>query len=458
MDNEGSVETARISSEVSESEDRRIDLVIRELDHYNIKVAALQETKWFGSNIYSVGKSVVLSAGREVPQGNQHKQRGEGVAIVLSDETVAAWKAGGEQWSTWGSRIIKVSLGSGRGRFGRIHILSCYAPMFAVRREDKDHFFEQALNEVPLNESFIVLGDFNTHVGSRNAVEVDEWEDTRGPHGCGQLNDAGRELLNFLSLNEATVCNTWFKKKSIYEHTWQHPKSKKWHCIDFAIMRRRDLKKCLDSSVKQGAECNTDHNLLSTKIRISRLYQPKCKRAGEKRFDVAKLLGSCEDENGGCTVRGHFQELVSDTVKKTWKVDSALEDTLKTALVDAAKTTVGFEKHKHPDWFRENMNVLESLFQRRNQLYLRWLGSGLSSDKHKFSKARSKARRAVRDAKNTWFMNKAEEAQKVRFGGKRVWQCIRDMQYGRRGLVPSRFTAVNDEEGNPCVTPEAQQE
>ena len=80
-----------------------------------------------------------------------------------------------------------------------------------------------------------------------------------------------------------------------------------------------------------------------------------------------------------------------------------------------------------------------------------------SSDKSKFSKARCEARRAVRDAKNRWFMNKAEEAQKVRFGGKRVWQCITDMQYGRCGLVPSRLTAVNNEEGNPCVTPEAQE-
>ena len=67
MDNEGSVETARIGSEMTEPEDRRIDLVIRKLDRYNIKVAALQETKWFGSNIYHVGKSV-LSA---VPQGSQ---------------------------------------------------------------------------------------------------------------------------------------------------------------------------------------------------------------------------------------------------------------------------------------------------------------------------------------------------------------------------------------------------
>lgn len=75
VDNEGSVETARISAEVAEPEDRRIDLVIRELDRYNIKVAALQETRWFGGNIYHVGKGVVFSAGREVPQGNQHKQR-----------------------------------------------------------------------------------------------------------------------------------------------------------------------------------------------------------------------------------------------------------------------------------------------------------------------------------------------------------------------------------------------
>lgn len=146
-----------------------------------------------------------------------------------------------------------------------------------------------------------MLGDFNARVGSRNAADVDEWEDTRGPHRWGQPNDAGRELMNFLSLNEATVCNTWFKKKSIYKHTWQHPKSKKWHCIDFAIMRRRDLKKCLDSSVKRRAECNTDHNLLRTKVRISKLYQPKRKRAGEKRFDVGKLLGTCEDEDGECT-------------------------------------------------------------------------------------------------------------------------------------------------------------
>ena len=71
VDNEGTVKTARLSSEVSESEDRRIDLVIRELNRYDIKVTALQKTKWFGNVVYRVGKSIVLTAGRKTPQGCQ---------------------------------------------------------------------------------------------------------------------------------------------------------------------------------------------------------------------------------------------------------------------------------------------------------------------------------------------------------------------------------------------------
>ncbi len=59
----------------------------------------------------------------------------------------------------------------------------------------------------------MLLGDFNARVGSRS--ENDEWWDERGPHGHGILNEAGRELLSFCSVNEATVCNTWFQKKAI---------------------------------------------------------------------------------------------------------------------------------------------------------------------------------------------------------------------------------------------------
>ena len=97
VDCEGPVETARQSA-TAEGEDRRIDLVIRELGRYQVVAAGLQETKWFGNAMYKVGESVVLTAGRPTPQARQPRQRGEGVAIILSGPAVAAWKRGGEVW------------------------------------------------------------------------------------------------------------------------------------------------------------------------------------------------------------------------------------------------------------------------------------------------------------------------------------------------------------------------
>ena len=44
-------------------------------------------------------------------------------------------------------------------------------------------------------------------VGSGTNV-VAEWEHVRGPHGYGEVNEAGKDLLTILSLNEATICNT----------------------------------------------------------------------------------------------------------------------------------------------------------------------------------------------------------------------------------------------------------
>ena len=75
LDSEGPIEVARQSPACHQiSEDRRVDLVIRELQRYNISAAALQETKWFGTAAYTVGKSVVLEAGRPTPQPGQSMQ------------------------------------------------------------------------------------------------------------------------------------------------------------------------------------------------------------------------------------------------------------------------------------------------------------------------------------------------------------------------------------------------
>ena len=69
-----SIETARQGSEPDNAEDRKVDRFISEFRRYDIEVGGLQETKWFGSNVYRVGGSVVLTSGRKIPIGDAVKQ------------------------------------------------------------------------------------------------------------------------------------------------------------------------------------------------------------------------------------------------------------------------------------------------------------------------------------------------------------------------------------------------
>ena len=50
VDTEGPIEVASQSAE--RGEDRKVDQVVCELAKYGVVVGALQETKWFGSEVY----------------------------------------------------------------------------------------------------------------------------------------------------------------------------------------------------------------------------------------------------------------------------------------------------------------------------------------------------------------------------------------------------------------------
>ena len=457
----GSVEIASQGTDNHRGEERKVNLVVDVLKRYDVKVAALQETKWFGSEVYQVDGSVVLTAGRKTPQEGEAVIRGEGVAVVLLGSAKDAWKRGGSQWTAWSSRVVSVCLQLGKGRSSRLHVVSCYAPTRAASRELKDAFFQElgnVLSRVPQDERYVLMGDLNARVGSREHVG-DVWDGVRGPHGYGAVNDAGAELLSFLSAHQATVCNTWFMKKDIHKQTWMHPRSQQWSCIDYIITRQRDRRLCLDVCVRRGAECNTDHQMLCATLNIGRCGYCKGKRAPDnRRYDVKGLeVGVAEESD----VRVPYVECVLEKARTGWPVDGSVEEkwgVLRSAMTGAADEVLGKARRRNPDWFVESKEDLKPLLQRRNDCYRKWLATGRNEDMVRFREVRSAARKAIREAKNRWFQSKAEEAERERFSGKKVWRCIRDMQCGRRGLRPTRVVTIEDEDGELCTTKDAQRQ
>ena len=407
---DGPIETARQGNELDVVDERKVDQVVAELERYNVDVAGIQEVKWFGCGVYRVAESVVIAAGRPVPSAGVVKQRGEGVAIVLSGQAVKAWNSGGSRWKAWSSRLVSAALKIGSNGIDVLHVVSCYAPPFAASREEKDKFYsmlQEVLSSIPSQEHYVLLGDFNAHVGSRN--KEDEWWHERGPHGLGVLNDAGRELLSFCSVNGATVC--------------------------------------------------TDHRMLWMKMKIGKKFSRRgTKERLVKRFDVAKLQGQCEDVE---LPKGKFVSGVCESLKRNWNQTGTAHEKwimMRNVMCSVARSVLGQAERREADWFRESEDVLRPLFEKRSRLFNQWLCSGKIWDKRKFVEARRIARKAVRDVKNRWFQTKAAEASAGRNGGKVVWKCIRDIQRSRRGLVPVRVTVVKDEDGRPCTTPESQQQ
>ena len=155
-------------------------------------------------------------------------QRGEGVVLVLRWQALAAWRHGGQQWKAWSSRCVSAVLQVDKRTVIRIHVVSCYALTRAAHREDKDAFFqelEHIISGVPSGETYIILGDFNACVGSRESYD-DEWSNVRGPYGLGSVNDAGKEVLSFLSIHQAMMCNKWYQKKETVKYgNSQNPNS-----------------------------------------------------------------------------------------------------------------------------------------------------------------------------------------------------------------------------------------
>ena len=166
--------------EVSSVVNRKLDLMVKELRRYRVSVAAIQETKWYESDVWEGQGYTFLHYGYVLLVGEGPAVRNEGVGIALDERAAATWKEAGEVWKAVSSRIIMARLklisagqrravGSGETKSTYISTLFVYAPTAKAPPATKQKFMEDlqdVVNEISTSDVMLLLGDLNTRVGS----------------------------------------------------------------------------------------------------------------------------------------------------------------------------------------------------------------------------------------------------------------------------------------------------
>ena len=86
-----------------------------ELQRNGVSVAGVQETKWFGADVWpAIGGFAFLHSGKTLPVSTEKAVRKEGVGIMLDKKATTPWREAVEEWKavtcTCSSRIVLVRL------------------------------------------------------------------------------------------------------------------------------------------------------------------------------------------------------------------------------------------------------------------------------------------------------------------------------------------------------------
>ncbi|CAF3356026.1 unnamed protein product [Rotaria sp. Silwood2] len=227
-----------------------------------------------------------------------------------------------------------------------------------------------AMESVSKTDYLLLIEDFNAHVGNDSQT----WNGVIGQNGDTDLNQQGRQLLDFRANGSLSIMNTFFQHKDIHKYTWYKtgnsiaPRS----LIDFIIVFDNLRRAVMDVRVKRGAELSMDHHLVVSILELSandsaRRIKPK------KTFRIRwEALANEETSQKFASIVDQRYAQLSPTetdIESEWKL-------FKTALVDAAATTCGMKQvgiqpgQKKTAWWTEE---IRNVIREKKIAYHKWI-------------------------------------------------------------------------------------
>ena len=370
---------------------RKTAIIGRELAKRNIDIAALQETRLASSGSLKEKDYTFFWQGLE-----SDDRRLYGVGFAVRNSLLSSV----EPPSQGTERILSLRLTTASGP---THIFSVYAPTLSSTAEAKDAFYEELearIREIPAKDNLFLLGDFNARVGAAHT----SWPRCIGHFGVGKLNENGQRLLELCSFHDLAITNTFYPTKPHHRVSWRHPRSKHWHQLDLVITRRPMLNHVLRTRSYHSADCDTDHSLVGSMVRLRPRRTHRSKQKGRPRIDTAR------------TSKPELRECFAEAIDKALKdcptdCATARWDFIRDAIHQAASDTFGRRARKNEDWFEAGIEEMEPAIAAKGAALLEYKRKPSKKTLAAYREARNNAKRVARRCANDYWLKLCSDIQ-----------------------------------------------
>ena len=364
---------------------RKTAIIDRELYRLNLDIVALQETRLSSFGSLKEKNYTFFWQGLEPEERRIH-----GVGFAIRNTLLSSV----EPPSQGTERILSLRLLT---PVGYANIICIYAPTLSASQETKDIFYEQLdekLKTIPTTEEIYLLGDFNARVGA----EQDSWPRCIGHFGIGKQNENGQRLLELCAFHDLCITNTFFATKPQHKASWRHPRSHHWHQLDLVITRRSHLNNVLLTRTYHSADCDTDHSLVGSKIRLrpKKIHHSKQKR--QPKVNTAKIRIPA--------LRERFTEAIDEALKDCPpKPTSSKWNYIREAVYETSFEVFGKKERKNDDWFEAGIDKMEPALEKKRAALLERHKNPSKKTKAAFKTACSNSQRIARKCANDYWQN-----------------------------------------------------
>ena len=324
-------------------------------------------------------------------------------------------------------RIMTIRL---HAKPANITIVQVYAPTSTASDQDIDEFYQalqECIDNIKNRDMWFTMGDLNAKIGQ---LQADAEKGIVGKYGLGERNERGDRLAEFAVENELTIMNTVFLQHPRRLYTWTSPDGNYRNQIDYIIAPKRWKSSITRVKTLPGADCGTDHELLSARVKINL----KRMKRGERiiRYDVSNITDEYKVE-----VKNRFEEL--KRIAEEREPDELARE-IGVIFLEAAATHLPRKRRKNKVWISDE--TMRKIDERKA---LKQLKSRSEADYSTWKMACKEVRRSCKLDREEYINEQCEQIDNMlaRNDSRGAFDKMRSMTQSGK----ARLAVIKDESG-----------